>query len=100
VGESFIASALGLPEKGAHVVSDYLHFAGSQMMYTDMKQRGVSVTWAKMTKDGRILLDDLDRAVVKGKTRLVAISATSFVNGFQHDVKRVCEMAHAKDVMV
>jgi selenocysteine lyase/cysteine desulfurase len=22
------------------------------------------------------------------------------VNGFQHDVKRVCEIAHAKDVMV
>ncbi len=100
IGESFVATALGLPEKGAHVVSDYLHFAGSQMMYTDMKRRGVDVTWVKITKDGRISLDDIDKAIVKGKTRLVAISATSFVNGFQHDVKRVCEMAHAKDVMV
>jgi len=100
IGESFVASALGLPEKGSHVVSDDLHFCGSQMMYTDMRRRGVEVTWVKMTKDGRIPLDGLDRAIVKGKTRLVAISATSFVNGFQHDVKRVCQMAHAKDVMV
>jgi selenocysteine lyase/cysteine desulfurase len=100
IGESFIASALGLPEKGAHVVSDYLHFVGSQMMYTDMKQRGVDVTWVAMTKDGRIPLEGLDKAIVKGKTRLVAISSTSFVNGFEHDVKRVCEIAHAKDAMV
>ena len=100
IGESFIAAALGLPEKGAHVVSDELHFCGSQQMYTDMKRRGVEVTWIKMTKAGRIPLDGLDKAIVKGKTRLVAISATSFVNGFQHDVKRVCEIAHAKDVMV
>jgi len=100
IGECFVASALGLPENGAHVVSDELHFAGSQQMYTDMKRRGVQVTWVKMTKDGRIPLDGLDKAIVKGKTRLVAISATSFVNGFQHDVKRVCDIAHAKDVMV
>jgi selenocysteine lyase/cysteine desulfurase len=100
IGESFIASALGLPEKGAHVVSDYLHFVGSQMMYTDMKRQGVEVTWVRMTKDGRIPADEVDRAIVSGKTRLVAISSTSFVNGFQHDVKRVCEMAHAKGAMV
>ena len=100
IGESFIAAALGLPERGAHVVSDELHFSGSQQMYTDMKQRGLEVTWVKMTKDGHIPLDSVDKAIVKGKTRLVAISATSFVNGFQHDVKRVCEIAHAKDAMV
>jgi selenocysteine lyase/cysteine desulfurase len=100
IGESFIASALGLPEKGAHVVSDYLHFVGSQMMYTDMKRRGVEVTWVRMTKDGRIPADEVDQAIVRGKTKLVAISSTSFVNGFQHDVKRICEMAHAKGAMV
>lgn len=86
LGESFVASALGLPERGAHVVSDYLHFVGSQMMYTDMQKRGVEVTWVRM-KDNRIPLEDLDRAIVKGRTRLVAVSATSFVNGFQHDLK-------------
>jgi selenocysteine lyase/cysteine desulfurase len=100
IGESFITAALGLPEKGTHVVSDELHFCGSQMMYTDMKQRGLEVTWVHMTKDGRIPLDDFDQAIIKGKTRLVAISSTSFVNGFQHDVRRVSEIAHAKGAVV
>ena len=99
IGESFVAAALGLPEKGAHVVSDHLHFVGSQMMYTDMTKRGLEVTWVKM-KDGRIPFEDLDRAIVKGKTRLVAVSATAMVNGFEHDLKRVCEAAHAKGAMV
>jgi len=99
IGESFVAAALGIPEKGAHVVSDYLHFVGSQMMYTDMAKRGVEVTWVRI-KDGRIPIEDLDTAIVKGKTRLVAVSATSFVNGFQHDLKRVSEIAHAKGAMV
>lgn len=99
IGESFVASALGIPEKGAHVVSDHLHFVGSQMMYTEMAKRGVEVTWVKM-KECRIPLEDLDQAVVRGKTRLVAVSATAFVNGFQHDLKRVSEVAHGKGAMV
>lgn len=98
-GESFVASALGVHERGSHVVSDYLHFVGSQMMYTDMAKRGVEVTWVKM-RDNAISLDDLDRAIVKGKTKLVAVSGTSFVNGFEHDLKRVSEIAHAKGAMV
>ncbi len=69
IGESFIAAALGLLRRGAHVVSDELHFSGSQQMYTDMKQRGLEVTWVKMTKDGHIPLDSLDKAIVKGKNQ-------------------------------
>ncbi len=99
IGESFFAASLGLPEKGAHVVSDDLHFVGSQEMYTDMKKRGLEVTWEKMKNNG-ISLDDLDRAIIKGKTRLVAVSHTAFVNGFQHDLKRVSEIAHAKGALV
>jgi selenocysteine lyase/cysteine desulfurase len=99
IAESFVAAALGLPEKGAHVVTDDLHFIGSHYMYLEMAKRGVEVTWVKM-KDGRIPLEDIDRAIVKGRTRLVALSSTSMINGYQHDLKRVCEMAHAKGAMV
>jgi len=99
-GESLVASALGLPERGAHVVSDYLHFCGSQEMYTDMQRRGLEVSWVKMSPEGRIPLDQLDRALVKGKTKLVAVSSTAFVNGFQHDIPKVAEAAHAKGALV
>lgn len=98
-GESFIASAVGLNDKGAHLVSDYLHFVGSQEMYTDMARRGLEVTWVKI-KDNRIPLEDLDRAIIPGRTKLVAVSHTAFVNGFQHDLKRVSEIAHAKGATV
>jgi len=64
IGESFFGSALGLHEKGSHVVSDHLHFVGSQQMYTDMQKRGLQVSWVKI-KDNRIPLDDLDKAIIK-----------------------------------
>jgi selenocysteine lyase/cysteine desulfurase len=100
IGESFVAAALGLPASGAHVVSDYLHFIGAQMMYVEMQKRGLEVTWVKMTKDGRISLEDYDRAIIPGKTKLVAVSSTSMINGFSHDLKRLCEIAHSKGALV
>ena len=99
IGESFFGSALRLHERGSHVVSDHLHFVGSQQMYTDMQKRGLEVSWIKI-KDNRIPLDELDKAIIKGKTKLVAVSHTAFVTGFRHDLKRVSEIAHAKGAMV
>jgi selenocysteine lyase/cysteine desulfurase len=100
IGESWFGAAIGLnPEKGSHVVSDHLHFIGSMQMYTDMAKRGLNVTWVKI-KDNRIPLDDLDHAIVKGKTKLVAVSHTALVSGFQHDLKKVSEIAHAKGALV
>ena len=100
IGESFVAAALGLPSPGAHVVSDVLHFAGAQMMYIDMKKRGLDVTFIPMTKDGRIPLEAYDRAIVKGKTKLVAVSGTSMINGYTPDLKALCDLAHSKGALV
>ena len=97
-GENLILQALGLPEKGAHVVTDTLHFFGSFPAYEDLAKSGVEVTWLQQ-KEGRISIDDVERAVRKG-TRLVALSLVSTFNGFQHDLRRVCEIAHAKGALV
>jgi selenocysteine lyase/cysteine desulfurase len=61
-------------------------------MYTDMARRGVEVTWVPMTGNG-IRLEDLDRAIRPGPTKLI-VSSTSFVNGFQHDLARVTARWH------
>jgi len=98
-GENLILQALSLPERGAHVVTDTLHFFGSLPTYGELARNGVEVSWVKATKDGRILLDDIDKAVRKG-TRLVALSQVSTINGFEHDLTRVCEIAHAKGALV
>ncbi|SEK87541.1 Selenocysteine lyase/Cysteine desulfurase [Roseateles sp. YR242] len=97
-GENLILQALGLPERGAHVVVDTLHFFGSLPTYGELARQGVDVTWLR-PRDGRIPIEDIERAVRKG-TRLVALSQVSTINGFEHDLRRVCEIAHAKGALV
>jgi selenocysteine lyase/cysteine desulfurase len=97
-GEHLVVHALGLPEKGAHVVTDTLHFFGSFPLYGDLARAGVDVTWIRHA-DGRIPLGEIERAVRRG-TRLVSLSLVSTVNGFEHDLKAVCEIAHAHGALV
>lgn len=97
-GENLILQALGLPSRGAHVVTDVLHFFGSLPTYGELARNGVDVTWLRH-KDGRIPIEDVERAVRKG-TKLVALSQVSTINGFEHDLKRVCDIAHAKGALV
>lgn len=91
-GEQMVLRALGLPESGGHVVTDTLHFFGSIPLYEEIARQGVKVSWVR-ARDGRIELDDMRRAIRPG-TKLVALSLVSTVNGFQHDLKAVCDLAH------
>ena len=50
-------------------------------------------------RDWGIALPDMASAIDKN-TRLVAISQVSYVNGFEHDVKAVCDLAHAHGALV
>jgi selenocysteine lyase/cysteine desulfurase len=50
-------------------------------------------------REWRIELADLDR-VIDRQTRLVAISQVSWYNGFEHDLKAVCDLAHARGALV
>jgi selenocysteine lyase/cysteine desulfurase len=52
-----------------------------------------------MPRDGRIDLKDLER-VVDNRTRLIEVSLVSMYNGFQHDLKAVCDLAHAHGAYV
>ncbi|MFC4526258.1 aminotransferase class V-fold PLP-dependent enzyme [Dyella halodurans] len=97
-GEQLVLRALGLPSAGAHVVTDTLHFFGSFYLYEALAKQGVNVTWVK-PKDNRIRIEDIEAAVTSG-TKLVAVSAVSTFNGFEHDLKKVCEIAHAKGALV
>jgi len=100
-GESFVAGAVGL--KSGHrtkVVTDILHFDGGLYMYGELaKSGGVDLTVLPMTSAGQIDMNALEAAVDE-TTRLVAISLVSMVNGFQHDLKTVCEIAHRKGAYV
>ncbi|MBB4155579.1 selenocysteine lyase/cysteine desulfurase [Sphingomonas jinjuensis] len=97
-GEQMVLRALGLPESGGHIVTDTLHFFGSLPLYEEMAKQGCEVTWLKPV-DGRIRLADMKAAVRRG-TKLVALSLVSTINGFEHDLKAVCDIAHAAGALV
>jgi selenocysteine lyase/cysteine desulfurase len=101
-GESLFVSTLGFPQAGGNIVTDALHFEGSLYLYDALKKQGVDVRVVRPVMDPggwRISLADLEKAIDKD-TRLVAISSVSFLNGFEHDVKAVCDLAHAHGAMV
>jgi selenocysteine lyase/cysteine desulfurase len=97
-GEQMVLRALGIPASGGHIVTDTLHFFGSFPLYEEMARQGMEVTWVK-PRDNRIALADMKQAIRKG-TKLVALSAVSTFNGFEHDLKVVCELAHANGAVV
>ncbi|WP_225540677.1 aminotransferase class V-fold PLP-dependent enzyme [Xanthomonas sp. XNM01] len=97
-GENHVVSGLGLPGSRARVVTDAYHFSGSLFMYNELAKQGLDLQVVR-PRDNRIQLDDLDRAITPG-TRLVALSLVSNVNGFEHDLKAVCDLAHARGALV
>lgn len=97
-GENLVVQGLSFDE-GSNVVTDALHFEPSRELYAALSKRsGVAVRMAP-EQEGRIELRDLERLIDR-KTKLVAISAVSMRNGFQHDLKKVCSLAHAAGALV
>lgn len=98
VGENLIVSGLGLPGSRARVVTDTLHFEASLYLYGQLAKAGLDVKVVPH-HENKIDLNDLDAAITPG-TKLVALSLVSTVNGFQHDLKTVCDLAHSRGALV
>ncbi len=99
MGENLVLQALGFPAAGGRIVTDALHFFGSFYTYGELGKAGVDVVTLPMTLDGRIDMAAM-AAAVNDKTRLVSISHVSTTNGFEHDLKAVCDLAHAHGAYV
>ena len=98
-GENLVVAGLGLttPGKG-NIVTDALHFDGSLYLYQELAKRGVEVRIVK-ARGWEIDAGDLERAIDKN-TKLVAVSKISYINGFEHDLKAICDVAHARGAYV
>ncbi len=94
MGENLVLKALGYPQEKERIVTDAAHFFGSFYTYGELAKAGVDVVTLPFTREGRIDMGQM-AAAVNDRTRLVAISAVSTANGFQHDLKAVCDLAHA-----
>src|SRR5215510_6677602 len=98
-GENLVFNSLGIIGSGGNVVTDALHFDG-MILHLQAIERdyGLDLRIA-MPRDGRIEMRELERLVNK-KTRLIEVSLVAMYNGFQHDLKAVCELAHAHGTYV
>jgi selenocysteine lyase/cysteine desulfurase len=94
VGENLILKALEIPAIPGRVVTDELHFIGSLPTYSELAKHGMDVVSIRAAEDGSIDLDKYE-AAINADTRLVSVSLVSTINGYQHDLKQLCEMAHA-----
>ena len=97
-GEQLVIDALDFPRAGGRIVTDTLHFFGSFYLYQELAKQGVDVAWVRPTEN-RISIEAMEKAITPG-TRLVALSLVSTYNGFEHDLKRVCEIAHTRGALV
>ena len=99
VGENLILQALDIPGTPGRIVTDELHFVGSLPTYSELKKQGMDVVTIRATEDGSIDLEKYE-AAINHETRLVAVSHVSMLNGFQHDLKELCALAHAQGALV
>src|SRR4029453_15585674 len=99
-GENLVVQALALVRRfDGNVVTDGLHFEGALLHLLELKKQGLDVRVVKPTKEYRIDFKDLEKVVDK-KTKLIEVSSASMYNGFQHDLKKVCDLAHAHGAYV
>jgi selenocysteine lyase/cysteine desulfurase len=98
VGENLVAASIDLPRSGGNVVTDALHFEGSLYQDGELAKQGLEVRIVR-PRDGRIDLADM-QAQIDSKTKLVAVSLVSMINGFQHDLKALCDVAHERGALV
>lgn len=98
VGENLIVAGLGGTQMKGNIVTDALHYESSTYLYRSLQAQGHDIRFVK-AREGRIELTDLDH-VIDRNTRLVAVSLVSYLNGFQYDLKSLCDLAHSRGALV
>lgn len=97
-GENLVVNGLEITKFDGNVVTDELHFEGALVHLLELKKQGLDLRIVR-ARDGRIDMVDMER-VIDRKTKLVEVSLVAMYNGFQHDLKAVCDLAHAHGAYV
>ena len=92
-GEDIVLNGLDIQASGGNVVTNDLHYAGSIHSYVGRRKAGMDVRFVR-AKNWVTDLAAMEAAMDK-KTKLVAITLVSNVNGHIEDAKAITEMAHA-----
>jgi selenocysteine lyase/cysteine desulfurase len=97
-GENLVVNGLGIKRFDGNVVTDSLHFEGALVHLQELQRQGLDLRIVK-ARDFRIDLSDMEK-VVDRKTKLIEVSLVAMYNGFRHDLKAVCDLAHAHGAYV
>jgi len=91
VGENMVLNGMDLA--GGNVVTNDLHYTSSLADYLTRRMDGLDVRIVK-NRDWHIDLRDMEQAVDR-KTRLIAVSLVSSVNGHMENIRALSDLAHA-----
>ncbi|MBL7074732.1 aminotransferase class V-fold PLP-dependent enzyme [candidate division KSB1 bacterium] len=95
-GLNILASGLQWQPDDRILLND-LEFPANVFPFLNLKRRGVKIDFVK-NRDGKILVEDLDRAV-KPKTRLLCLSFVQFLNGFKADLEAIGRWCRRKGII-
>ena len=93
VGENIVVNGMDIQASGGNVVTNDLHYESCLYSYKMRQKAGLDVRIVKH-RDWQIDTRDLEKAV-DGKTRLIATTLVSNVNGLLQDTKAMSNLAHA-----
>ncbi len=95
-GLSFVAEGLRWKE-GENVITTDMEFPSNHAPWKRLERRGVECRLIE-TKQGAFSVADLER-LIDSKTRVVALSAVSFHNGFAPDLVAIGELCSDRGVL-
>ncbi len=93
VGENIVVNGMDIQASGGNVVTNDLHYEACLYSYKMRQKAGLDVRIVR-NRDWQIDMRDLEK-VVDRKTRLIATTLVSNVNGLLQNVKAMSDLAHA-----
>jgi selenocysteine lyase/cysteine desulfurase len=96
IGENILLNGIDL--RAGNVVTNDLHYTSSLSNYLQRRDHGLDVRIVKH-RDWHIDLADMERAVDR-KTKLIAVSLVSSVNGHLENVKALSDLAHSHGALL
>jgi len=95
---NFVINHLVHWEKGDNVVFSDLTYPSITYILLRLREKGIELRRVENV-NGEVLLSDYEK-VVDRNTRLVCVCRTTPWCGFTHNVKKICEIAHAHNACV
>jgi selenocysteine lyase/cysteine desulfurase len=92
-GENLVVNGMDIRASGGNVVTNDLHYESCLHSYKMRQKDGLDVRIVK-NRDWTIDIRDLEKRVDR-KTKLIATTLVSNVNGLLQDVKAMSDLAHA-----